>query len=101
VIFSSSVYKLFISPVLNVGTLARASVTVLVRRGERGVISWDCLCMESGSLRSQTTTEPSLFPAKAREDFCGLKQQQVGQDSQDRILQHTCTCIKEKREREN
>ena len=86
--------KLFISPVLNVGTLARASVTVLVPwgRGERGVVSCDGLCMERGSLRSQRTTEPSSFPAKAREDFWGLKQQQLGQDSQDNTLQ----CMKER-----
>ena len=87
-------YKLFISPVLNVGTLARASVTVLVPwvRGERGVVSCDGLCMERGSLRSQRTREPSSFPAKAREDFWGLKQQQLGQDSQDNTLK----CMRER-----
>ena len=72
---------------LNVGTLARASVLLPLGLGERGVASWDCLCMERGSLRSHRTTEPSSFPAKARDDFWGLKQQQVGQDSHESTLE--------------
>ena len=68
---------------LNVGTLAMESESL--PRGESGV-GMDCLCMERGSLKSHTTTEPSSLPAKASEAFCGLKQQQVGEDSQDSTL---------------
>ena len=77
---------------LNVGTLATAD-SVSPPLGESGV-DMDCLCMESGSLRSHRTTEPSSLPAKASEAFLGLKQQQVGDDS------HDSTLHKRERERE-
>ena len=75
------------SPVLKVGTLATVSESCPL--GERGVATGS-LCMDRGSLRSQRTIEPSSLPAKASEDFCGLKQQQVGDDSQQSTL---CVCV--------